>query len=168
MPCTPKGFPLDIPNLHQRKGDLLEADVDVIVHQTNCISKGWSGLAYAIFTQHPEANTYLENPRPYMFGAWEMFKVDGAPYKVVANLYGQLYPGYASNHKDTVPLRYEAFCEALDGIMREVRRRGLTSIAFPENIGCGLAGGDWECYLSFIKAAAFNYPEIQVHIIGRD
>ena len=41
---------------------------------------------------------------------------------------------------------------------------GLESIAFPWQIGCGLAGGEWKVYEGMIKEFAESYPDVSVVI----
>ena len=39
---------------------------------------------------------------------------------------------------------------------------GLSSIAFPYRIGCGLAGGEWTAYASLLQAFARDAPSVRV------
>ena len=41
-----------------KDGDLLQADDDMIIHQTNCVSASAKGLAKDIFMRFPHADTY--------------------------------------------------------------------------------------------------------------
>ena len=43
-----------------------------------------------------------------------------------------------------------------------VRGRGLASVALPDGIGCGLAGGTWTDYEKELEAFAVQHPGIRV------
>ena len=43
----------------------------------------------------------------------------------------------------------------------------LPSIAFPEQIGCGLAGGDWGAYERMLEEFADANPDVRVYICRR-
>lgn len=45
-------------------------------------------------------------------------------------------------------------------------KRNIT-VAFPEKIGCGLAGGNWDEYRNLLYRFAENNPEIQVYIVRK-
>lgn len=153
-------------SLNEYKGDLLEAQVDVIAHQTNCTSNGVSGIASVIFKHHPKTNTYGQNPRRAMFGSFELFEVSSSPYKHVANIYGQLRPGVPSTEPyDDTYARTHAFIGALNGLLKTMQDKNLSSIAFPGYIGCGLAGGNWKTYSNIISAAADSFVDIEFSII---
>lgn len=38
------------------EGNLLNSNAQYIIHQTNCVSFGFSGLANSIFEKYPESN----------------------------------------------------------------------------------------------------------------
>lgn len=153
-------------NLHEYKGDLLEASVDVIAHQCNVMSKGVSGLAVAIFAAVPESNTYAENPEILRYGTWRLFTAVDQPYKNVLNIYGQVYPGHPSWGLDSSSQRLMAFRSALSQFLGS-HVGVFDSLAIPKNIGCGLAGGYWPLYRDVIIDVAQWYPDMEFHIIEK-
>lgn len=60
----------------------------------------------------------------------------------------QRYPGKSKYNNDTIIKRKEWFLKCLNYI-KEIPN--IKSIAFPYNIGCGLAGGNWNEYLEMIQ-----------------
>ncbi len=154
-------------NLKEYNGDLLEAKVDVIIHQCNVMSRGVSGLAASIFKKHPECNTYKDNPDPRHYMESKIFRVQGAPYKYVANLYGQIFPGRATHGWDSPQSRLDAFELGMEDVFYLVNEGQVESIGFPYLFGCGLAGGDWNKYYTIITKFANWKPEIEFHIIKK-
>lgn len=130
------------------EGDLLESDATYIAHQTNCMSKGSRGVAQAIFKRFPHANSYAERfeHQPPLLGQMPgdlEFKTDGRP---VINMYAQFHPGKPDEDPRGVDqpfMRAMWFQQCLDKIELAGFPQG-TSIAMPFNIGCGIAGGNWD------------------------
>ena len=87
-----------------------------------------------------------------MFAQWEM----GAPGK-----YNRVSPAPPS---DEAAARQGWFQDGLDHIAR--MDPPPASIAFPEQIGCGLAGGNWSVYEAMLTKFAERNPHIRV-IIAR-
>jgi hypothetical protein len=89
----------------------------------------------------------------------------------VINLFGQNVPGKVerdnkTNRKLSIPatkaLRlkwFDSCCKQIAGI------RDLKSVAFPYEIGCGLAGGDWIEYRMRIVNLARSRPDVRVVIV---
>ena len=143
------------------EGSLLDAETDFMVHQTNCMSKGEAaGIARVIFDRFPYADSYSRRSklRPPLLGQMpgdiEVMPSGGVDPTVV-NLYGQFYPGGPPDVADEIdhPLnRLMFFRKGLEQLTRVVGRlavakvEAVVSVAFPWRIGCGIAGGDWECH----------------------
>jgi len=137
------------------QGDLFDSKEQYIVHQCNCKSTGdAAGLAASIFEKYPEANVYLNRQTPSDPGTIEVWG------KVIA-LYGQKYPGRASQGYDTAMNREAWF---INGLQRISEIPDIRSIAFPFNIGCGLAGGNWKEYKTMISDFAKDNPSVKVVI----
>ena len=152
--------------LNEIQGDLLEYEVDVIAHQCNCVTRGCSGIAYPIFRDNPQANTYTTNPNPTNYGSAQIFKANGKPYKYIANIYGQYDVGHPRPLTiDSAEMRRMAFSQGLDIVYDWMMENGCTSIAFPKGIGCGLAGGDWEDYHQMILNMSTFFPEFTTTIV---
>lgn len=127
-------------NIKFTRGDLLDFTEEYyICHQCNCMSKMANGLSRQIFDQFPNANTYTFKER-----------VPGtiAIIDKVINLYGQVFPGAPRNKNDNTKWRLEYFESCLEQLDKQMSHDD--NIAFPYNIGCGLAKGKWTDYLKLI------------------
>jgi hypothetical protein len=161
------------PNLRERRGNLLDATEDWIVHQCNAVSSklGGGGLSEQIFRKWPHANVY---ERFHARGSQSQpgdallhgNGLDGSSARGVVNLIGQRYPGPPKHSNDSKAMRKEWFALALRALAAEpaISTR-KSSVAFPCEIGCGLAGGDWAVYRSLIETFARTNPEVQVAIV---
>lgn len=155
-------------SVKEYQGDLLEANVEAIIHQCNCMTQNYSGLAATIFNKFPEANTYSSNPDPSQFGGYRVFKVENQPFKSIVNLYTQLFPGSAGrvygSIQDSVDARLSAFRDALSDYIAE---HNPSSVAMPKYIGCGLAGGNWSQYHAAIIEVAGWHVDTEFHIVEK-
>lgn len=128
------------------RGNLLEADVDIIGHQVNCKGVMGAGIALQLRRKYSGLfDHYIEylatTPRP--LGTVSLYVEQGKP--IVANLYGQYGYGRYGVHTD-----YDALGSALWELSRIADIHGM-SVALPYGIGCGLAGGDWNIVLPMIE-----------------
>jgi hypothetical protein len=139
-------------------GDLLKFPCDLIVHQTNCTSKSALGLAEKIFKAYPKANTYKSGEKREP-GTTTIIKI--TDYLRVANLYGQFLPG---KNEDKKYNRFSLFKLGLIDLERQIEERNLI-VAFPFNIGCGLACGHWPDYKNEIDKFAKRNPQHDVYIV---
>ncbi|KAJ1618206.1 hypothetical protein T492DRAFT_849500 [Pavlovales sp. CCMP2436] len=89
-----------------------------------------------------------------LFAQWEM----GAPLK-----YNRVPP--PRGVRDSKPQRAAWFKECLDQV--SLLRPLPASIAFPENIGCGLGGGDWGTYERLVIEFAKRNPDVRIIIVKR-
>ena len=85
-----------------------------------------------------------------LFAQWEM----GAPGK-----YNRVQPAPPS---DSAASRQRWFQDCLDAVSR--LQPPLASIAFPHEIGCGLAGGHWPTYDAMLQSFADANPATEVYI----
>ena len=146
------------------KGDLTEQNVDYIVHQCNCTSKGAKGLAKVIFAKFPETNIYSgprRVPKPGEIYVLPTRGESGPQY--VVNLVGQHSPG-RPRKSETAEQRIGWFETGLETLLEEHELTDKT-VAFPKNIGCGLAGGDWNEYLNVIQWFANQNRRMQVKVV---
>ncbi len=133
-----------------RTGDILCADntTDIIAHQVNCMGVFGAGLAKQIAEQYPEVKseymTYCQTYRTDLLGRCQIVQAhkeqEAGKQKIFANLFGQYSYGTSKGRCYT---NYEAFRQALK-TLRDYARFYSLRISFPQGIGCGLAGGDWE------------------------
>jgi hypothetical protein len=137
--------------------DITTHPASYLVHQTNCVSDTWSGLALAVFNSFPWSNTYKGRVKYDVPGSIQVCG-EGEQRKVI-NLMGQYFPGAHDPNpesKDSEKARHGFFSEGLAGIegllsMGALGEEKETSFVFPWLIGCGLARGNWDHYLGEIK-----------------
>jgi O-acetyl-ADP-ribose deacetylase (regulator of RNase III) len=157
-------------NLIYKSGDLLTAKEEYIIHQCNCTSSTAAGLAQAITTKFPYAAPYTHrrpNPahrsrclpedasKPGTIQVWRSPSAD-SPHFI--GLYAQQGPGKPYG-VDSRSAREEWFRYCL-GLIEKISE--VKSVAFPWQIGCGLAGGDWRVYEGMIWEWAENHPDISI------
>lgn len=125
-----------------KNGDVLQADVNIIVHQVNCMSVMGSGIAKQIRNQYPKVyKEYVEKcnkmktNRKLMLG--DVLYTEIAPNKYIASVFGQYDFGWTGQHTDINALRM-----GLNNIKYFAKTKGY-SIALPYGIGCGRGGADW-------------------------
>jgi ribA/ribD-fused uncharacterized protein len=160
-------------NLHERSGNLLEATEDWIVHQCNTVSSkvGGGGLSEQIFRKWPHANVYeRSHSRGSLSRPGDVSlhgnSVDGNQGRGVVNLMGQRYPGPPKHSNDSQRQREQWFKEALRALSAQpALATQKQSVAFPREIGCGLAGGEWAVYRGMIETFARDNPEVHVAIV---
>lgn len=135
-------------------GDITEANEKYIVHQCNCVTKRAKGLAQSIFDKYPYSNTYKLRVGPQLDRPGTIqIRGNGTSQRYVINLMGQVKGGKPKDPNDTAQKRLQYFRAGLQQI---AKIPDLTSIAFPYNIGCGLAGGNWESYQAELEEFAIH------------
>ncbi len=128
-------------------GDILDCNETYIVHQCNCVTVTAAGLAYHIFKRFPESDVYHNNPRKRIPGTIE---IRG---RVIA-LYGQHNPGIGAFNEP----REMWFKECLDELDKYLKPGD--TVAFPFQIGCGLACGNWNNYYKMIETFATKHDVV--------
>lgn len=176
-------------------GDLLYAQVDMIVQQCNCITKSTHGLSKSIkdiLNVDPyghrrlikgKKNCAIKEDRAVP-GTTLVYDrsagVEGPRY--VACLFAQFSPGKPGIYhqdqllgvSDSSEQRLSWFKESLkdleryvETITRDQSPSRKIKIAFPCFIGCGLAGGDWGDYQKAIEEWSNSYQGVDVSIIRK-
>lgn len=166
-------------------GDLLECDAQVLAQQCNCITRHSHGLSAAI-AKRLGVNPYASRTgQSRNVADPESSAVPGtvslhctADGRFVACLYAQWAPGttrkrYPSYERaaaergihEDAGARQAWFAQCLEVLGQEVDQRGLTSVAFPHQIGCALAGGSWSVYREMLEAWAAARPHLSVRIV---
>lgn len=162
------------PNLTEVNGNILEQDLDAIVHQANCFKRMKSGIAKSITDLYPEVRE-ADNAYPYEVGPDRLGRCSFAITKhkdsgkklIIGNLYGQEYYGGVPG---IIYTRYSALRSAFQkfsGVMDSLEYKHAT-IGIPYGIGCGLAHGDWEIVHDIIREAASNAPHHKFVIVRYD
>jgi uracil-DNA glycosylase len=144
--------------------DICESDVQIIAQQNNCTGRNAKGLAQALIEKFPEADFYSDRESPSKPGTIELKKVGKG--KWVCAMYAQRNPGNSNESKnDSSDQRLEWFKECLK---RVGKIKNIKSVAFPYNIGCGLAGGDWGKYHPLLITFAKENPGLRVVIVSNE
>ena len=158
----------DPDNLREIKADLLEFRLaECIAQQSNCVTRKGSGLYKSIVDKYPSVDIYKMRDHHSIPGSALQMKIDGSEKedpnpKYVMHMFAQYYPGKCIIPADDAESRIEWFKDCLADIASQ---NMIKSIAFPKNIGCGLAGGDWNIYRRCLKDFAQKNPHIQVYIV---
>jgi hypothetical protein len=165
----------------EAEGDiLLYEKADYIVQQCNCLTVRGHGLSASITEKFPEADPYAKR-RP--MGARNLAVVDDRPepgtidvFGRIVCLYGQWRPGrFGTTYFYRYPespegvespnLRIEWFRRGLVALVDRIGSDKKATIAFPDHIGCGLAGGNWTLYRAVIEWFAMSYPNLSIVIV---
>lgn len=162
--------------IYEKKGSLLDADVEYYCHQVNCQGRMRSGIARAIREKWPKVfdaymRKFIEEEKilDEMVGGREdapdvsdillgqIQVVPVADKKNVINMFAQQYYGYDGKRYTS----YDAFWACL-GKIREQVPKG-SKIGFPANIGCGLGGANWTVIFAMIFAALVDDYEVYIY-----
>lgn len=141
-------------NLKIVRGDLLESDCDIIVHQANCKGIMGAGIARQIKNKYPQVyKADLEYEIPVSsrdrLGKYSKARVED---KIVVNLYSQFGIGRYERQTD-----YKAVEEGLTLLLENIKSVEDVKIGFPYVIGSGLAGGDAEYIKGLLDRLAKQY-----------
>ncbi|MGX4585352.1 macro domain-containing protein [Paenibacillus chitinolyticus] len=134
------------------QGNLMEAAEDIIGHQVNCMGVMGAGLAKLIKRDYPEVFKQYKlscSNKGELLGHCQIVPTKNE--KCIANLFGQYGYGVQKRHTDYIALR---------GALNELKSLAMKSgqsIALPYNIGCGLAGGDWDIVGQIIEEVFIDY-----------
>lgn len=137
-------------------GDLLNSKADFICHQVNCQGVMGAGVAKHIATRYPIVKKkYLEichiNDRKILLGSIQEVKI--SPNQSIINMfaqydYGNIYKTYTS---------YKAFYHCLFKIAIKCKSLDKkVTVAFPYDIGCAFAHGDW----GYISKMLIEFDEL--------
>lgn len=131
-------------------GDLLQSNLPLIAHQTNCLGVMGAGIAKAIknkwntvYIQYANFCKNLKHSKD-LLGKCQVCITGESPIRVVANLFGEYsftesVAPYENRHTD-----YDALKESLVYLIAFCKGVNITEIGIPYKLGCGLAGGDWD------------------------
>ena len=126
--------------------------IDIIVHQCNCFGKMGAGIAKQIALKYPEVaqleSNFCKTPK-YAFGKNCIANTNDK--RVVINMHSQFR--YGTEKRQT---NYQAFerCLHLLSTYYLPHQSPTAVVGLPYNIGCGLAGGDWNTILPIIERFA--------------
>ena len=139
-------------------GNLLTSEIDAIGHCANCFCTMGSGIALQIKNKFPEAYTAdlkTISGDKTKFGKFSKCRVsESTNIKYIYNLYGQYTYG-----RESRKLNYEMIYTALEAMKNDcVITSDITSVGFPKNMGCALAGGDWRIVREMIYSVFEKTP----------
>ncbi len=146
------------------EGNILRAQEEYIIHQCNCVSHAAGGLAFQIFKEFTWADSYSNRNLSTVPGTIEILGDELLGQRKIVNLYGQVYPG---KPKDPISLldghvvRERYFLDGLK-LLKDHIGENTSSVAFPWQIGCGLAGGEWSHYLLMMTDFSSQMPNVDV------
>lgn len=168
--------------------DSVLSQVAAIAQQNNCVGVDGRGLAEGVAKKLPYGCPYSERrrmPPQNKFavlqdratpGTISVRKAPAAifgqrPQPAVICCFGQFEMGGPDKYKRVSPMppsdgataREGWFAQCLDAI--GALHPPLPSIAFPYEIGCGLAGGSWPRYLAMLETFAEKNPNTQVLVV---
>lgn len=160
-------------------GNLLNAPVDYICHQVNCQGRMGSGIAKQIkerwpivYDQYIAAFKEREEEIVKLCGQWEtpisvsetflghLQQIPVSDTQTVINMFAQQWYGYDNTRYTS----YDAFRTCLGGI-RDSVPKGST-IGFPDHIGCGLGGANWEVIKTMIEEVLAKDFEVYIYKLG--
>lgn len=136
-----------------KKGDLLKAeDCTAIMHQTNCLGVMGAGIAKQIRCTWPTEvyvpyrKACLDNINTKeLLGKIQVLKTNDTPIEYIINVFGEYSftesecPFPNGRHTD-----YEALLSCFKKVKQWCKDKNVMNIGMPKNLGCGLAGGDWD------------------------
>ena len=145
-----------------REGDLIvDSNVDVICHQTNCQAVMGRGIAKQIHKLYPrvyeEYVKFCQTKRAKgisPLGSCQLVYVDEMHTRIVANLFGQEYYGTNRQQTDYDALRHALHLLANNKYLLEHQ----LTLGFPYLIGCALGGGDWNIVYPMMQEELKDYP----------
>lgn len=138
--------------------NLLEYELDGILHQANCFHTMGGGIAFQIKKKYPEAYEADCNTK---YGDREKlgtFSLAILPSNYhIYNLYGQFDIGFGRK------TNYEAVTRGLEVIHAHAKESGLKKIGMPRFMGCRLGGGDWRIVKAIVDVE-FENSELDLYI----
>ena len=133
------------------KGDLLEADADIICHQVNLQGVMGGGLALSIATKYPNVNKVYEDYEPKKLG--EVCFADSGNF-TVANCFSQT---------EDFKTDYKSLSKCLLNVRKCMLDRGYRTVAIPYKYGCGIASGNWDKVLKVFDEC-FNGFNLLIYV----
>lgn len=138
------------------QGDILQAHVDAVVNTVNCVGVMGRGIALQFRKEFPENYVAYKAAcdrgelQPGRMLVFELHQID-VPRFVINFPTKRHWKGKS---------RIEDIQSGLVALVKEVRQRGIKSIAIPP-LGCGLGGLQWSQVRPLIEAAFEPLQEVQ-------
>jgi O-acetyl-ADP-ribose deacetylase (regulator of RNase III) len=113
------------------KGDALNTNADILLHQVNLQGIMGGGIAYQIAKTYPNVEKEYKSYKNKELGNVLFVKTEKY---VIGNCFSQKY------NFDT---DYEALKKCLYKVVEYMKKNNFKSVAIPYKYGCGIANGDW-------------------------
>lgn len=132
--------------------DITTIDFGFICHQVNCQGKMGAGVALAIRKKWETVfHTYFQAYKNGELKLGNVIFASVTPHICIANLCGQEFYGRKGIYTD-----YNALNRAIHRVSGTRNKAIQTSgtpipVYFPNNMGCGLAGGNWNIVIKIIE-----------------
>lgn len=171
-------------------GDLLDCGADAIVQQLNCHTVEPKGLAATVKKRYPYADVYGRRRRqmpgknlacPEDRSTPGTIVIDFPPPNltgpIVVGVFGQREMGKPGAYtyvkypeQETAELREQWFTQGMQALADWVNQQpSVKIVAFPKDIGCGLADGDWNHYRRMIQeefADRLTRSDVTIRIVS--
>jgi O-acetyl-ADP-ribose deacetylase (regulator of RNase III) len=137
---------MNIQKINYIRGDILEADSDIIAHGVNCKGVFCGAIAKRIWEKWPEVyNNYMDK---FLRLGWRLgeIQINYPENKIIVNMATQ--ENYGHDPKK-VYADYPAVAVCLDKLFKYCKEKKL-SCSLPK-IGCGLANGNWKIIEDIIR-----------------
>lgn len=150
------------------KGNLLDTPIKLIAHQVNCQGVMGGGVARQIKERYPEIyqnyksklESYVKKTGHRPLGlSFNLITADNT--HTIMNIFGQDFYGRDKQYTDYKAL-FNGFVDSITDY-RDINKFSdnvQIPIAIPYNIGCGLAGGDWNIVENILKEIEVRYNVI--------
>lgn len=146
--------------VHYVTGDLLKSDCKFICHQVNCQKRMGSGIAKQIREKwHAVYDMYMNVSEPNQLGHIQRvyIKDSSVGIRCVVNMFAQENFGYDGRRYTS----YDAFWSCLGEIKDQIQKGN--KIGFPDHIGCGLGGANWEVIRTMIEEVLGEDYEVYIY-----
>ncbi len=128
--------------------DIFKLNTPAMVHQCNLFHTMEGGIAKEIKRIYPEAFLADLETKYGDTAKLGTFSVGDCGERLVYNLYSQ---NAHSDDDQYVLTNYKALYTGLVSINNNLYNKGLTQLAIPHGIGCGIARGDWNVVNAIIN-----------------
>jgi len=140
-----------------KKGDILKADVEALVNTVNCVGVMGRGIALQFRKAFPENfNAYKDACQQQRLQPGTMFV-----HELGRFINPRCIINFPTKKHWRGKSRIEYIDSGLEALVREVRDRGIKSIAVPP-LGCGLGGLRWSEVRQKIEAAFQTLPDVEM------
>lgn len=137
------------------RGDLLQTNAPLILHQVNLQGVMGGGLAYYIAGKYPSVEREYKRHQGSLGEVLYCRTMDF----VVGNCYSQ---------NEDFTTNYDALRECLFDVREYMLRHKIYRVAIPYKYGCGIAKGDWATVEGIFREVldAFDDLEVLIYKLG--